>query len=142
MTTTRSTLLALALAVLSLGLAGSALAQEDGSAYDVRFESVTDNCSGKGYSLDRARLVIATDGDETVLRTGDKLPDMKLKRRRGGKIKAEADVNAATGRRRVKASGRIERGQLELLIIAEIYDAEGAPTCSQSWNVTGTQAKR
>jgi hypothetical protein len=135
--------------VVLVGGAGDAVAQNATERYDVTFESVTSNCAkDRELALSKGRVAI-DQGQQVKLRfeglTGAaaSLPEMVGSQRRGGKIKADATATDAQGRRqRLTVSGRVDgKGSIQLLFIAELADDKGNSQCSQTWNVTGKQAR-
>lgn len=148
----RATLLGTSLAAVLAGLvlaAAPAAAQNAPQRYDVVFESVTSNCAAdRELALTRGRVVIEQGAQQVKLRfeslagAAASLPELTGSQRRGGKIKADATAADTQGRRqRLTVSGRMDDKGIQLLFIAELADDKGASQCSQSWNVTGKQAR-
>ncbi|ACY15053.1 hypothetical protein [Haliangium ochraceum] len=132
--------------VLGLGLItglDSARAQSESGVYEVSFEGVTSNCAqAEQFALSKGRATLQRAGEKGVTLELSglpvSLPTLKGSQRRGGKLKAEAEGRDAKGQPlQLTASGRVEGGSLEFLLIVE---HRGSGQCSQSWNVTGRRA--
>lgn len=125
-------------AALSWGLPADASAQgrtaQVGGTYAASFEEVANNCERNGKKLAAAPIRVQQD-DRAVSVSIPRLPIMKGKLGRRGKLRADTERSrGAEGR--FSLSGRVERGQLHLVLIAEYYDGD-RPLCTQSWSVSG-----
>lgn len=137
MLTHRASIIAFAGPLLLLaGMAGPAAAQ-DGS-FSVTFEEVTSNCDAKETGIFQKKgslQLTSTPGGVQLQITG--LPVMRGIQRDGGKLKAEAkDTDGKGLRRHFRASGRAQKDEVHILVIAEFYRGDTS-LCTQSWNVTG-----
>lgn len=129
---------AFAAAAFALCFAAEAGAQgrsaQVGGTYAASFEEVANNCDRKGKTLATASIRVQ-QSDRKVSLSIPRIPILEGRLGRRGKLRADTgDRPSAEGR--FSVSGRIERGELHMVLIAEYYDGD-RPLCTQSWSVTG-----
>ena len=133
------------LVVTALVIAGSAdrAAAQDGTAtYAVTYLQVADDCEGKGMSFDKGDVVLASGkGKVTVTVPGvPPLEGTQTQKRANSRFKAQAAAPTSkpgiSGR--YSASGRVGKGKIQMVFIAEFYKGK-KPLCTQSWSAQGNR---
>lgn len=143
MTILRAGMCAAALALLSL--AAPAGAQSKGTTtYAVTYMQVADDCEGKGMSMSKGEVSVITSGQGKVRLELAGVPPLEgnqAEKRGMSRFKAQAAApTKKTGiSGRYSASGRVGKGKLQMVFIAEFYRGK-KPLCTQSWSAQGTRS--
>ncbi len=131
-------MLRLTLALLAVGIAGSALAQPraaERTTFEVTYQSVADDCAGQGMTLDRGQVTLRQNGEQVDIDVSG-VGTLRGTRGAQGRFKAQGS-GALRGdlESRLSVSGRAD-GQIQMIFIAEFYRGK-KPVCTQSWSGQG-----
>ena len=126
-------------ALVLIAVPASSQAQETTltGSFASTFTVVADNCGDEmGMTMERANVVISRQ-DQVLSIKLSKVPDMKGKVGRHGKLRAQSSGPTEAGiRGRYSLSGRISGQSLQAVLIAEYFKGD-KPQCTQSWSVAG-----
>jgi hypothetical protein len=133
---------AVAVAVVAVA-ATAAVAQKRTTSYQVRFESVANNCRGTGIALSRAGVdLIAGPGTQLAV-TIPMIPMMRGSTSKGGKFSARArrgKTGIAGLEGKFSIAGSVDAADISFVFVAEYYRGK-EPLCTQSWKGSGKRTK-
>lgn len=126
------------LALLLIG-APEAAAQSQSATFAVSYTEVANDCGDNAMTL-RAGEVTLEQGAKDITVRVPGVPPMSGTQSARGKFKAQArgDSKRPGIKARYSASGKVAKGALQMVFIAEYYQGK-RPLCTQSWSAQGTR---
>jgi hypothetical protein len=111
-------------------------------SYEVKFEEIANNCENKGMTLSSERLALAERASGKIEVSMPMTPVMLGTISSTGKFRAQTKLDGIGGQGglgKFSISGRVTGSSIELVFIAEFYNSQKKPICTQSWNGSGVR---
>ncbi len=130
------------LSAFFLGVTPMAQDASAAGSYEVKFETVADNCKGQGIELGKSTLAVSQNGKAVSVKVPE-LPTLSGQTGRKGKIRAEvtAATKATGGTARYGLNARISNSAIQGVFVAEFFK-DDKPQCTQSFSLVGQKTKR